>query len=588
MTYVVSVADTLRGSGAVTICSGSSVTVNGQTISAGGDYRFLLKTAGGCDSVVTYRVTVTPPLASAIDTVLCPGASATINEQLITGAGTYTFPLRTPGGCDSIVTYRVSVGTPVVRQIETTVCAGEVVRFDGRDLGDAGVYRMTRGGASGCDSIIELTLKLKSCGFTATAEATPVSCAGGTDGAVRAYVRGLAPPYTLTYTKDGTSSRLRAIPVAADSTPTQLSELAAGTYVLTFTDRLGGAKRVTVEVESPSAVRAGTRRIADGSFDIRCAGLAEGRALALAGGGTPPYTFRWSDGDTNPRREGLTAQTLSVLVTDGNGCRDSASVTLVAPPKLELDVRVVDQGCDPTLEPGAVRVVNLAGGRSGYSLQVDGRPPGPPADRYTLAPGRHSVTLRDAADCLTDTSFVIDALEVPTAKTDSVWHITKGEEATLSVSTVGEIVSYAWSGPTELSCASCPAPTVSPGADATYTVLVTNEDGCQARTEALVLVLVDRKLWAPTAFSPNGDRVNDGFTVYVADEGSVIEELQVFDRWGEQLFVAEDIAPGDTAAGWDGTYRGEELNTAVFVYWARVRNSDGVTDVVQGEFTLMR
>ncbi len=587
VTYSVTVTDTLRGTEDIVLCPGVPRTIYGQTISAPGSYDFILRAAGGCDSIATYRVSVTDTLRGGESLVLCPGERTTIYDQLISAAGTYRFPLTGTGGCDSIATYTVTFRTPILTKLDTAVCVGQPVRFDGRDLLAEGVYLETRTAASGCDSVVELTLSYKSCAFSATAETRPATCSGASDGSILAYVVGLASPYTVSYVREGGTGST-PVGIAADSTPTFLLDLLAGTYVLTFADRFGGEMEVTVTVGSPSAVRARSRRIADGAFDIRCAGSAEGQVLALASGGTAPYAFRWSDGSTDAQRAGLPAGTYGFIVTDARGCSDSTGVTLTEPPRLRLEIQAIDQGCDPALEPGGVRILTLNGGRAGYQIQLNGLAAGPLKDRYTLDPGVHTVTLRDAVNCRTDTSFAIDALVVPEAQADTVWRIRRGEFATLGVRTSADIVSYFWEGPTELSCEFCPKPRVSPLRDATYTVTVTNVDGCEARTEALVLVLVDRNMYAPTAISPNGDRVNDGFTVYVADEGSVIEELQVFDRWGEQLFVATDIAPGDTDAGWPGTYRGKEMNAGVYVYWARVRNSDGVTELVRGDFTLMR
>ena len=587
LTYKVSVAEAPRRTVDTTICPNATATIRGQDISAAGTYDFPVSAAVGCDSILTYNVSVAEAPRRTVDTTICPNATATIYGQAISAAGTYDFPVSAAVGCDSVLTYIVSVSDPILTRLTETICVGKSFEFDGQQLTEAGNYSATYPAKSGCDSTVELTLSIRSCGFAAGATASPTTCAGGSDGTIDAYVVGPAPPYTVFYAREG-GSPTAPVAIAADSTPTTFVGLPAGRYLLTFTDRFGFSESTTTEVTAPSPLRVVTRRLADGAFDIRCAGSANGQMRAVASGGTPPYSYRWSTGSTSDLVSDLEAQALEVTVTDANGCTARVGATITEPPRLELDIQAIDQGCDPVAEPGGIRINNIAGGRLGYRLRINGQDLGAPADRYDLPAGTHTITLVDAAACSVDTSFYIDELTVPEVGVDSVWRIDRGERAQLSVATTGEIISYYWTGPTSLSCEDCPSPWVAPERDATYEVTVTNTDGCEARTELLVLVRIDRTLFAPTAISPNGDGVNDGFTVFVVDEGSVIEELQVFDRWGERMFVATDILPGDTATGWDGTFRGQEMDPAVFVYWARVRNSDGETDMVKGDFTLLR
>ncbi len=154
VTYVVTVADTLRGSEAVSICSGSSVTINSQTISAAGTYRFPLKTSGGCDSIATYVVTVTDTLRSTEAVSICSGASVTLNDQTISAAGTYRFPLKTRGGCDSIVTYVVTLADTLQGSEAVSICSGSSVTVYGQTISAAGSYRFPLRTDGGCDSIV--------------------------------------------------------------------------------------------------------------------------------------------------------------------------------------------------------------------------------------------------------------------------------------------------------------------------------------------------------------------------------------------------------------------------------------------------
>ena len=65
-----------------------------------------------------------------------------------------------------------------------------------------------------------------------------------------------------------------------------------------------------------------------------------------------------------------------------------------------------------------------------------------------------------------------------------------------------------------------------------------------------------------------------------------ITSLQVFDRWGEPVYEKLDFQPNDPTIGWDGTFKGENLPPAVFVWWAEVLFVDGVSKIYKGDVTL--
>ena len=67
-----------------------------------------------------------------------------------------------------------------------------------------------------------------------------------------------------------------------------------------------------------------------------------------------------------------------------------------------------------------------------------------------------------------------------------------------------------------------------------------------------------------------------------------ILSLQVYDRWGEQLYVNTNFLPDDPNLGWHGDYKGELVNPGVFVWWAEVELIDGQTILMKGDVTVVR
>lgn len=98
-------------------------------------------------------------------------------------------------------------------------------------------------------------------------------------------------------------------------------------------------------------------------------------------------------------------------------------------------------------------------------------------------------------------------------------------------------------------------------------LIARSANGCSDTTEKQIHVKLDFFLWAPTSFSPNGDRINDEFGI----SGMVAEvegySMAIYNMWGEQIFYSEN-----PVEKWDGTYMGKELETGTFVFIARYKH----------------
>jgi gliding motility-associated-like protein len=120
-----------------------------------------------------------------------------------------------------------------------------------------------------------------------------------------------------------------------------------------------------------------------------------------------------------------------------------------------------------------------------------------------------------------------------------------------------------------------------------YGVAIKNRCG-EAAKEVKVAYEDCERVYIPTAFSPNGDRVNDYF--YVQDGGNVaiISSFKVFDRWGEMVFQAVNILPNEEMVGWDGYFKSKLLSPDVFTYAIEIVFKNGETILRKGDITLVR
>jgi gliding motility-associated-like protein len=137
-----------------------------------------------------------------------------------------------------------------------------------------------------------------------------------------------------------------------------------------------------------------------------------------------------------------------------------------------------------------------------------------------------------------------------------------GQTALMNVN-FGTFYTYTWSPTENLSCEHCPYATSNSTANITYTVEVEDNMGC-FRTTHTFSVYVDpvTSIDVPTAFTPNGDGVND--VIYVDGWGiKKLNYFRIFNRWGQLLFESYDIK-----VGWDGTYKGVPQNMETYIYQA--------------------
>ena len=93
----------------------------------------------------------------------------------------------------------------------------------------------------------------------------------------------------------------------------------------------------------------------------------------------------------------------------------------------------------------------------------------------------------------------------------------------------------------------------------------------------------------PNAFSPNEDGENETFRIFPASDVTKIHTFQVFNRWGQLVFVANDFLPIDAEShAWDGKLKGRAVKPDVFVYYIEIETEKGEIFIQRGDVTLLR
>ncbi|MBL4754963.1 MAG: M4 family metallopeptidase [Flavobacteriales bacterium] len=288
------------------ITTSSNITCNGDadgtasvTISGGtGPFNFLwddgstqtTQTAVGL-AAGTYNVTVT-------DVNGCSTVNFTSVSEPTAVGGTTMFANATCGGSDGTATVTGNGGTIPYTYLWDDPAAQTTATCTG--LG-AGTYTATITDANGC--LFTATVALSNTGGpTVNNTTSDVSCNGGSNGMVATSVSGGLSPYI--YLWDDPAGQTTAI----------AQGLSAGTYNLQVTDNAGCIATTVVTINEPPALV-----VTPASTDIGAIPCS-GTASVSASGGTPPYTYLWSSGQTTSSISNLCPGTYTATVTDGNGC----------------------------------------------------------------------------------------------------------------------------------------------------------------------------------------------------------------------------------------------------------------------------
>ena len=68
----------------------------------------------------------------------------------------------------------------------------------------------------------------------------------------------------------------------------------------------------------------------------------------------------------------------------------------------------------------------------------------------------------------------------------------------------------------------------------------------------------------------------------------IIQQIQIFDRWGSMVYQSNDLIPNDMNNGWDGTFQGKPMNEGIYIYQIALESADGESIFKSGDLLLIR
>lgn len=374
------------------------------------------------------------------------------------------------------------------------------------------------------------------------------------------------------------------------SSITNYTNLPAGTYSLIILDDNGcsyASQDVIINPSSnPTSIVVTTSNPACGEAD---GSITLG---AVAGGAAPyQYNFNGQGFSSSISYTGLLAGSYTLVVMDVNGCVYTAPNVLLTSSNGPTDVQVssIDATCGEM--NGSITIGNVTGGTAPFQYSINGGAFSANLFYPNLGGGNFEITVQDASGCEFLASETIGGGNSPNAAFSfSPASIpVYNPVVQLIDESSSDVVSYEWSIPN-----GSPSVASTPNLQVVFdqlevgfypvTLIVTNAQGCKDTVTKTIELYDEILVFAPNAFTPDGDEFNNGWGIVVSGADLLSFQLLIFDRWGEIVFESFD-----NSVFWDGTYHGKLVQDGIYTWTLslkELRNDD--KHEYRGHITIVR
>jgi gliding motility-associated-like protein len=309
-------------------------------------------------------------------------------------------------------------------------------------------------------------------------------------------------------------------------------------------------------------------------------------------------TYRWMTADGLIRGDNANASIFAAeqgtyqlsVIHPPSGCAAAASGTVLRRGRrienISFSIRPKD--CDPA-GGGRLSISGVRGGTAPYLYDFNGGGLASPTSIDIAGAGTYSLVVEDLDGCRLDTTFNLSIPDLPLVNLGRDKSIREGDSIRLEAEINSENYErLEWIATNAVLATDTKTLSVRPDQSTAYTVRTSTADGCIF--EDIVWVFMEEApiAYLPTAFSPNGDGINDRFWPGFSTKVIRVDQFYVYDRWGNIVHTIQDTAPDGISAGWNGEKNNQPAPSAVYVFWMEVSLENGEKRQLKGEVILIR
>lgn len=446
------------------------------------------------------------------------------------------------GSCTGVVAITPTLGTP-----------GYTVNWSNGNTTNTvtnlcqGVITVTVTDAAGCIAAQSFTINEADPLNLSLPIITELNCNNDCNGSIALVPSGGTIPYVISW-----------IPATTLTPSNPLTNLCAGSYTGIVTDNNGCAKTATFDLVNPPAYS-----ITATILDATCNSSNDGAITTIVNGGTPAYTFTWSGPATSTAQSlsNVPSGTYTFSTVDSKGCVKDTVLT-IAPSFTVL----ADAGKDTNFCLNNALLLNGNNSINALTYLWEALPSGTIANTSTtqvMPPtGTNTYVLlvtSSIAACFDYDTVVVSVNALPFVDAGPTLTISLFTSTVIGGSpTSGSAISYTWLPSSTLDNSNIPNPTASNTVNTTYTITVTDANGCTASDTVQVFIYPEIKI--PNGFSPNSDGRNDTWIIDNLDQFPN-NEVEVYNRWGELL-----LREAPYKNQFDGKYKGKDLPVGTYYY----------------------
>lgn len=613
--------------------NGFNSTDSEPIIDLAGTYKVVVESENGCTNEAVVNVELDnakPVLIGNLDTINCYNPQVTIDLQAaskgydfswtgpngfnstdeilynITDPGTYEVTVTATNGCTSTKSYVVADETqlPSISLVSsndidcdltsaTLTATTDLTNWDkitwtgpngfvGSNLTESvtegGTYTVIITGKNGCTSSATVEVQQNAEKITVDLNDGLVNCT--TPNLNLDATLGAGDVQTITWTG----------PNGFTSNELNPNISTGGQYVITIVAQNGCITMDTLTITEDKEIP--TTNLTGGT--ITC--LQQQVDISSDFNGQEGYNISWNFENNNiGSNPGITVTkpgeyTISI-VNPANGCSFETAITINEIEAVEAyNLELGDPACGNN--SGVIEFINVVGGVEPYQYSIDNGSSYQSSPVFNnLGAGSYSTKIIDNTGCTVEVPASLVELGEYTGDINEDVIIAVGEDHQIIVTTSmteKQMDTIIWTPDTDLSCINCLNPIASPKETTTYSVTIIDKNGCTVKKDITIRV-VYKDIYVPNIFSPNDDGLNDQFEIF-ADTKSIkrIDELRIFDRWGNLVHLVTDVEPNSKNINWNGRFNGKKSQEGVYAYLLKYTLTNDEKKMKTGNITLIR